>query len=106
MTETVQQIISETRTLLEREYGPRLAAVVLFGSHARGDDEPGSDVDVLVVLRDEVSGGAEISRLSGPLADLSLCHDTVVSCAFISEERFRTERSPFLMNVRREGVAA
>jgi hypothetical protein len=67
---------------------------------------PGSDVDLLVVLHGDVSAGAEASRLSRPLADLSLRHDIVVSCMFVSGERYRYERSPFLMNVRREGVAA
>jgi uncharacterized protein len=105
MTETTRNVIAEARALLEREYGDRLAGVILFGSQARGDAEPGSDVDLLVVLRGEVSAGAETSRLSWPLAELSLRHDTVVSCVFVSESRYRTERSPFLINVRREGVA-
>jgi uncharacterized protein len=106
MTETIRAVIAEARALLEREYGDRLAGVVLFGSYARGDAEPGSDVDLLVVLRGEVSAPAEVSRLSVPLAALSLRHDTVVSCAFVSETRYRNEQSPFLLNVRREGIAA
>lgn len=32
------------------EFGRRLEAVVLFGSRARGDDGPWSDVDLLIVL--------------------------------------------------------
>jgi uncharacterized protein len=106
MTERMRVLIAEARALLEREYGDQLAGVVLFGSHARGDAEPGSDVDLLVILRGEVSPSVEVSRMSAPLAELSLQYDTVVSCAFVSEERYRTEQSPFLINVRREGIAA
>nr|MBA2556182.1 nucleotidyltransferase domain-containing protein [Chloroflexota bacterium] len=53
-----------------------------------------------------VSATAEVSRLSEALAKLSLRHDTVVSCVFVSEARYRSEQSPFLLNVRREGIAA
>jgi uncharacterized protein len=103
---SLELILSEARTALEREYGSRLAQVVLFGCHARGDAVSGSDIDLLVVLRGDVSAGAEIQRMSRSLAALSLRHDTVVSCVFISEDRFHGENSPFLINVRREGIAA
>ncbi len=106
MREKIGPVFTEAREILDRVYSGRLARVVLFGSHARGDAEPGSDVDLLAVLRGDVSATAEVSRVSGPLAELSLRHDVVVSCVFVSEERYRSEQSPFLLNVRREGIAA
>jgi uncharacterized protein len=106
MTDKVRTVVGEARALMERQYGERLAGVILYGSQARGDAEPGSDVDLLVVLRGDISASAEVSRLSTPLAALSLRHDTVVSCVFVSEARYRSEQSPFLLNVRREGIAA
>lgn len=41
--------------LIEERYrpDPNVAAVYLFGSFARGNAVPGSDVDLLVVLRDD-----------------------------------------------------
>ncbi len=106
MTEKVRTVIAEARPLLEREYGDRLSKVVLFGSHARGDADVESDIDLLVVLEGDVDASAEVSRLSASLAALSLRHDTVVSCAFVSRSRYLGEQSPFLLNVRREGIAA
>jgi hypothetical protein len=38
------------------------------------------------------------------VAELSLRDDVVVSCTFVSSDRYLTEQSPLLMNVRREGV--
>lgn len=102
----IRGIVSEVRAILERTYGERLAALIVFGSHARGEAVAGSDVDVLVVLHGEPSPAVEISRLSAALSDVSLRHDLVVSCAVVSESRYREERSPFLLNVRREGIAA
>ena len=49
-----------TRTL-RTEKNVRLA--VLFGSAARGDDRPGSDVDLLVDLADERRGGLPLARI-------------------------------------------
>jgi uncharacterized protein len=103
---SVRQIVAEAKAILEAEYGHRLVKVVLFGSHARGEGNPHSDIDLLVVLRGDVRPSAEVARLSGPLAELSLQHDTVVSCVFVAEERYHNDRSPFLLNVRREGIAA
>lgn len=106
MNERIRQIVGEAKALIEAEYGPRLDRIILYGSQARGDAIDGSDVDLLVVLRGAVSAGAEIRRMSEALSDLSLRHDLVVSCAFVSEHQYRTERTPFLLNVRREGIAA
>jgi predicted nucleotidyltransferase len=37
---------------LAAHYGERLAGLFLFGSRARGDNEPDSDADVVVLLED------------------------------------------------------
>jgi uncharacterized protein len=98
-------IISELRRELEALYGERLAQLILFGSHARGQAGAESDIDVLVLLKGPVNVIAENSRTGELIANLSLRHDTLLSCVFMSEERFQTEHSPLLINVRREGVA-
>jgi len=100
----VECVLRELRRRFEALYGERLVRLVLFGSQARGDAEPGSDVDVLVVLRGAVEPSAEIGRTIGDVAAVSLDNDVVVACVFVSEEEFLRERSPLLLNVRREGV--
>ena len=105
LDEKLKAIVWELRRRLEALYGDRLVKMILYGSQARGDAQAGSDIDVLVVLRSPLEPGQEITRLGPFLTALSLDHDTLVSCAFVSEERFREEQSPFLMNVRREGIA-
>ena len=104
MTDEVSKIVAELRERLEELYGDRLERVILFGSQARGDATPESDVDVLVVLRGEVSPVEEIRRTGGMVSELSLEHDTDVAVMFISAERLHAGQSPFVLNVRREGV--
>jgi len=104
MNNKVTIILAELRRRMEVLYGERLVQMMLFGSQARGDAEPKSDIDVLVVLRGKVSSCEEIDRTIKDVADLSLHHNEVVSCVFVSEEQFQQERSPLMLNVRREGV--
>jgi predicted nucleotidyltransferase len=105
MNQKLHPILTELRNRFEALYGERLVRMVLFGSQARGGAEPGSDIDVLVVLKGTVSLCTEIARTINDVADISLRYTEVISCVFVSEEQFERERSPLLLNVRREGVA-
>ena len=104
MSDKLTALLTELRRRFEAIYGERLVQMVLFGSQARGDAEPGSDIDVLVVLKDPVRAGEEIDRTIDLVADLSLQHNEVVSCTFIGEDRFKHRHGPLPRNIRREGV--
>ncbi len=104
MGPAIKAILAEFRGRLEGLYGERLAHVVLYGSQARGEAAEGSDIDVLVVLAGDVSPCEEIAFTSDLVAEISLRHDVVVVPTFVSVEQYRRERSPLLLNVRREGV--
>lgn len=101
----LEDILREFRQRLQDLYGDRFARLVLFGSQARGDAALDADIDLLVVLQGAVEPGREILRTGPIAAELSLRHDTVLSCTFVSQDRFATEDTPLLLNVRREGIA-
>ena len=104
MGNELKQVLQEFRQRLIEIYGGRLVRMVLFGSQARGDASPESDVDVLVVLQGTVWPGEEIVRTGPATAALSLEHGIVLSCTFTSEESFSAVRTPLLAIIRREGV--
>jgi predicted nucleotidyltransferase len=104
MNPRVKTILTELRSRLEALYGDRLVKLVLYGSQARGDAEPDSDIDVLAVLKGPVQVGTEIERGSTVTAPLSLEHDVVISCVYVQEDRYKRDRSPLLLNVEAEGV--
>ena len=69
-------MLAELRRRFEVLYDTRMVKMRLFGQQARGDAEPGSDIDVLVVLQGEVSPSEETART---IANVSL-HYTEVGC--------------------------
>src|SRR4030067_1262823 len=102
MNPEIQPIINELKQKLKELYGELLVHVVLFGSQSRSDAVPGSDIDILVVLKGQVSPGKEILRIGNITSAMSLKHDVVISCTFVSAKRYETEQSPLLINIHRE----
>lgn len=101
----LKRILKEYRTGLKKVLGEDLDSIVLYGSQARGDAVEGSDIDVLCVMKRPFDYGELILRTSESTADLSLKYDVVLSRSFARLEDYKTRQTPFLMNVRREGVA-
>ena len=104
MNTTLQLILTRLKHDLIALYGDRLLHLTLFGSQARGDAEPGSDIDVLVVLKPPVNPGEEIQRTGQAIANLSLHYDVVVSCLFMDEIHYQTRNGSLLRNIRKEGI--
>ena len=99
-----REILDQVVAALHGHYGERLSRVVLFGSRARRDHAPDSDFDVLVVLKGDVIGVDERKALHKLIYPIDWENETVVFCLAMEEDRFRTEKSPLLLNVRKEGV--
>jgi predicted nucleotidyltransferase len=105
MNDQVQGVLRRLKTELAAIYGARLRGVYLFGSHARGEADEESDVDVLIVLDRVDNYSAEIERTGEIVSRLSLEHDLTISRVFTSEERWQSDQTMFLLNVREEAVA-
>jgi predicted nucleotidyltransferase len=105
MKPDIQNILAELRHCFEAIYGDRMVNMLLFGSQARGDATAESDIDVMIVLKGPVKPGDEIARTGEISAEISLKYDVVISCIFMSAERYATGRNPLIINVHREGVS-
>jgi uncharacterized protein len=105
INDKLKNILNELRSHFEKLYDSRLVTMVLYGSQARGDAHPDSDIDLLVVLKAPVQAGGEIDRTLQIVADLSLQNDEVISCQFMNEEKFTNYQGPLLRNIRKEGIA-
>lgn len=103
-TRTLDNVIRKLDGELRRLYGERYRGLVLYGSHARGEADEGSDVDLLLLLEGQVRAGKEIRRSSDLVASLSLEAGRVLSVIPVSIEDFRASSDPYLVNARREGA--
>ena len=84
-------------------YGERLRQVLLFGSWARGDAHPESDIDLLVVLDRVDSVWEELRRMDETLWRHSFENDTVVSAVVVDEARFHEPDVPAIIRAKLEG---
>jgi predicted nucleotidyltransferase len=104
MNLTLEHILKQLKQDLKQLYGDQLINITLFGSQARGDQKPDSDIDVLVVLKSLVNPGTEIKRTGKIVAALSLEYDQVITCLFMDELQYKTRNTSLLRNIRKEGI--
>lgn len=90
---------------LRNRFGEYVVDVQLFGSKARGDFGPHSDLDVLVILNTEEW---EIEDKIGLLAArVSLEYDVLINMHFVTTAHWRAHaqaETPYWRHVQEEGV--
>lgn len=83
----------------------QLLQAILFGSKARGDGNPWSGIDILIVVREENwTVRAQVSTLA---ADISLEYDVLIGPRVIGQERWERMKKAGLSlhkNIAAEGV--
>lgn len=102
--DSLQGILRQLRQEFSKLWGKKLSAVYLYGSRARGDAHPDSDVDVLVVIRGDFDYFDMLHSADPIISKLSLENDVVIILSLASEEQFKSSQLSLFRNVRKEGV--
>jgi len=106
LTATERQAVATFVQQLHERFPGEILDVSLFGSKARGDSGPWSDVDILVTVTEESwPRRAAISTLA---ADVSLAYDILLAPRVIGRERWeRMKREQFSLyrNIAAEGIS-
>jgi len=98
-------VLELKQQLLDR-YGDRLVRFIVFGSYARGDQTPESDIDVFVSLKGTVDRQIE-DEIFGIYFSIELERDVVLDVKTFSEEDIQNTivgAIPLVENVLREGI--
>lgn len=103
----VQTIVSELCNGLSAIFPQDRVDAILFGSYARGDNDEGSDIDVLLLVN---ASREDISRRNWQVGDMAaellLRYGVLVSPIVENRDYFNAnaEVLPFYRNISREGV--
>ena len=104
MDERIKPLINQIKAHLVKEYGERIKKVILYGSYVRGETTRDSDIDILVLVDQSLNPFEVRESLSDLLFDILLEEGELVSVIPVPEDFFESYNSPFVLNVKKEGV--
>jgi predicted nucleotidyltransferase len=103
LSKTEQAILNQFKYILQQTLGDRLMELRLFGSHARGDSNEGSDYDVLVIVDKRTDDIREMVLD----ADVEMMnrHEKLFAALIYDESEWQNAQSfPHAWNIEREGI--
>lgn len=97
-------ILKKCKATLAKYYGDRLKGVVLYGSMARKQATPTSDIDLLVLLAPPLDYFAELWQIVNVLYPLQLESEHLISAKPVSIKDFEAGSVSLYRNAKREGI--
>jgi predicted nucleotidyltransferase len=101
----LQNILAHIKLEISSIFKAELQKTILFGSHARGDFHPQSDIDLLILI-DRADGPSHLEKkMLREISDrIFLEFDVIVQLFPIPSHLYRPEKSLFYRTVEREGI--
>lgn len=107
MSRRLDEILSKYVNEVHGLYGSRLKTVILYGSYARGDFRPDSDIDIMILvdLEDEEIG-KKGRLLSDVTFEYNFDNDIMIMPIVKNFDHFNNwlRAYPFYNNVKKEGI--
>lgn len=78
--------------------------IILFGSEARGDARPDSDIDLLILLDADEFSENESRKITYPLYDIEFDTGVLINPVVMLKKQWGKIKTPFYENVQKEGI--
>ena len=101
--QNVLNVTQQCKHILEDHYGDRFQGLVLYGSIAREQGDPSSDIDLLVLLSQPFDFFRELRQIVDLLYDVQLESDRLISAKPAAVDTFRRGELQLYRNAQREG---
>lgn len=105
MDETTQVVLRECKSRIAEHYGNQFRGLVLYGSYARGEETPGSDLDLLVLLDGPIRVYEEISVLTDNLYPIGLDSEILISAMPADFKQYERGADVLYREAQHEGVS-
>lgn len=99
-----EELLGDIKSRLRAAHGDRLCGVVLYGSEARGDAGPDSDIDVLVLLKGPICNWRDLEANIKALYPLALKLERPISAKPVDIKEYEAAEFPLYRNAKREGI--
>ena len=100
------ELLKRIRSALEDDFGERLEGVILYGSEARGEAEPDSDIDLLVLLSGPIDFDQDLRMCIHVLYPLVLEVGRPIDVFPVDAEDYKSGRISLYVNAKKEGIPA
>lgn len=105
LTAPERSVLKEFVTLIHTALGENLSRMELFGSKVRGNCSEGSDIDILIIVKErQIDVMDKIAEIT---AELNLEYNLSISPVIFSEYEYKINTdmaTPFSLAVEAEGV--
>ena len=98
------QFLKAAMSALRDTFGDRLCGLVLYGSEARGEAGPDSDIDLLVLLTGPVQHGVDSRTCIHALYPMVLELGRPIHAKPVDVKDYEARKAPLYQEAQREGV--
>ena len=100
----INEVVSKCRVLLENHYGSQFKGLLLYGSVARNQESPASDIDLLVLLDTPCDYFQELRQIIELLYPVQLESDHLISAKPVALDEFERGCRQLYRHAKREGI--
>lgn len=99
-------LLKRVKDDLSKVYGSRLKGIILYGSEARGEAEPDSDIDMLVILDGGVNLWEDIRKIVDAIYPLQLEVMRPIHALPVDVADYEAGEYALYRNAKRDGIPA